>query len=951
MNEDVGNRPSPETAKRFAEYLTKRAAGESLDLSQLLADSPEFEREFLALERAWKSVQDVLEQLGLSPAVTRCLSKSRRRQGGSALNSRERALLEEVVQRLAQRASNFTRYEVEGEVGSGGMGAVMRVWDSDLRRDLAMKVVLDPGETDPDHQLDPRVLTRFIEEAQVTGQLDHPGIVPVHELGVDGEGRVYFTMRLVSGRDLKEIFKLVQTGEDGWSITRATGVLLKVCEAMAYAHSKGVIHRDLKPANVMIGRFGEAYVMDWGLAHVFTNEVRKHKPDDTSTKIYTDLQAALAADQSAQVTLDGDVVGTPAYMPPEQASGDHAQVDPLSDVYSAGAILYHLLSGRVPYVDPNERPSAFDVWKRVREGPPAPIEECNPEAPAELVAICEKAMSREKQDRYVGMSEMADDLRAYLEGRVVHAYETGAIAEFRKWVRRNKALATTLLASIVLITTGSLVASLILADKNKELGTKNIELGKANEKANRNERLATQAAADATRNAVLAQEKADEVLRLSDVTGIADLKQQAETLWPPLPNHQQELEDWLDKANDLSQRLTLHSATLLRLRSRAVSSEPFLFASTEDQWQHDTLAGLVDELRKMLDAEYGLIADVEWRLEFARTIREKSLTSPDARRRWEEAMAYAESSGLYEGVSLTPQLGLLPLGEDPESGLLEFAHLQSGDPALRSTSDELELTEDSGVVLVLIPGDEFLMGSQLDDESAENFSEHANEKEMPPHQVRVGPYFLSKYELTQGQWLRATGSNPSLYGPDVSFGEIDHNLLHPVEQISWNDVTEVAHRLGLLLPTEAQWEFACRAGSRDPWFSGFDRESLVGHANLADASVARAGEAWPTLEDWPEFDDGYPLHAPVGTFLPNKYGLHDMSGNVWEWCRDGFGFYDSPVSGLDSEREATHPQFKVNRGGSYYHTARHARASHRNNSAPETRQNHIGVRLSRELEP
>ncbi len=131
------------------------------------------------------------------------------------------------------------------------------MWDEDLRRNLAMKVILGKGDhiTGETPSVDSKTLGRFLEEAQVTGQLDHPGIVPVHELGLDDQGQVYFTMKLVKGRDLKAIFDLVHEGKEGWTQTRALNVMLKVCEAMAYAHSKGVIHRDLKPANVMVGKY------------------------------------------------------------------------------------------------------------------------------------------------------------------------------------------------------------------------------------------------------------------------------------------------------------------------------------------------------------------------------------------------------------------------------------------------------------------------------------------------------------------------------------------------------------------------------------------------------------------------------------------------------------------------------------------------------------------------
>src|SRR5262249_15892429 len=149
---------------------------------------------------------------------------------------------------------------------------------------------------------------RFLEEAQVTGQLDHPGIVPVHEIGLDQNGRIYFTMRLVQGRDLRQIVELVHEGKDGWNQTRALGVILKVCEAMAYAHSKGVIHRDLKPANVMVGYFGEVYVMDWGLARVVgqadTHDLRLRLNAPALTPVETDRAEEF-------VTLDGEIMGTP----------------------------------------------------------------------------------------------------------------------------------------------------------------------------------------------------------------------------------------------------------------------------------------------------------------------------------------------------------------------------------------------------------------------------------------------------------------------------------------------------------------------------------------------------------------------------------------------------------------------------------------------------------------
>jgi serine/threonine protein kinase len=174
------------------------------------------------------------------------------------------------IESLRSSSNSKQRYALKGEIGRGGMGAILEIFDRDLRRHLAMKVVLgSSGQTGGNKpELESQQLVRFLEEAQVTGQLDHPGVVPVHELGVDADGRVYFTMRLVKGQDLSKVFAKVHEGDPDWSRTRVLGVLSKVCEAMSYAHEKGVVHRDLKPANVMVGRHGAVYVMDWGLARV-----------------------------------------------------------------------------------------------------------------------------------------------------------------------------------------------------------------------------------------------------------------------------------------------------------------------------------------------------------------------------------------------------------------------------------------------------------------------------------------------------------------------------------------------------------------------------------------------------------------------------------------------------------------------------------------------------------
>ncbi len=376
----------------------------------------------------------------------------------------------ELLERLRAQAPGNERYTVQEEIARGGMGVVLKVRDQDLRRTLAMKVALvRRGAVGGDAALpmEPSDLARFLDEAQVTGQLDHPGIVPVHELGLDREGRVYFTMRLVQGRDLRQIIELVHADAEGWSLTKALGVILRVCEAMAYAHSRGVIHRDLKPANVMVGRFGETYVMDWGLAKVLGREdlhnIRPRHEPDSSRADGPARHDQDPGDEAPLRTMDGTTIGTPSYIAPEQARGEVDRVGVRSDVYSVGAMLYHLLCGRAPYSPAHAgvRASPHSVLDRVIAGPPEPLHHVRSGVPAELAAICEKAMARSAERRYADTQAMAEDLQAFLDGRVVRAWRTGAVAELSKWFARNRTVAVAGLTAIVAVVTGLLLVVIV----------------------------------------------------------------------------------------------------------------------------------------------------------------------------------------------------------------------------------------------------------------------------------------------------------------------------------------------------------------------------------------------------------------------------------------------------------------------------------------------------------
>ncbi len=377
-------------------------------------------------ERLDKATSRVVDEHGLldlgavddaPPAATRPLHTAAD-QAVSPSSTAER------LTRLEARAPlGLDRYRMEGEIARGGMGAILRVCDEDLGRPLAMKVVLGQDDTTGSSDtstVNPALLERFLDEAQITGQLHHPGIVPVHELGLDRRGRAYFTMQLVNGRTLDELFRTAHDRGDR-SRARVLETFLKICDTLTYAHAKGVLHRDLKPANVMVGEFGEVYVMDWGLAKV-TGQVDRHdlriRPagnSDTSA-IRTGRTSEVESNpESPLVTMDGSVLGTPSYMPPEQAAGRVEELGPRADIYALGAMLYQFLTGSPPYAGPGGGVDAYTILQRVIDGPPTPVRELAPQTPVELAEICERAMARAPKSRYRSMRALADDLRDFLD--------------------------------------------------------------------------------------------------------------------------------------------------------------------------------------------------------------------------------------------------------------------------------------------------------------------------------------------------------------------------------------------------------------------------------------------------------------------------------------------------------------------------------------------------------
>ena len=353
-------------------------------------------------------------------------------------------------------SNSNSRYQLQGEIARGGMGAILKGRDTDLGRDLAIKVLLDT------HKNNPQVIQRFIEEAQIGGQLQHPGIAPIFELGQFADKRPFFAMKLVKGETLAKLLADRKSAADERG--KFIGIFEQICQTMAYAHSRRVIHRDLKPANIMVGAFGEVQVMDWGLAKVLStggvaDEKRaKQKLQDqsiiqTMRSKGSDIPGAFGSNGSD--TQMGSVMGTPAYMPPEQALGEIDQLDQRADVFGLGAILTEILTGKPPYV-------ADDGTQVYRMASRGKLNECLDRldtcgADADLIALAKHCLELEPADRPKDAGELAQRVTEYQdsvetklrETELQRASEAARVVEQKKRLRVTLALAAAVVTMLL----------------------------------------------------------------------------------------------------------------------------------------------------------------------------------------------------------------------------------------------------------------------------------------------------------------------------------------------------------------------------------------------------------------------------------------------------------------------------------------------------------------------
>ncbi len=839
--------------------------------------------------------------------------------------------------------SRIGPYRIVRRLGRGSFGLVFLAEDVRLARQVALKLLARAGlESDRERAL-------FEREAGIASRLDHPGICTVFDVGRHGIW-TWIAMRYIPGETLAE---RLTAPSDRLTLREILTMIEKVARALDVAHETGVVHRDVKPGNIMVTPDGEPIVVDFGLAR------------DRSIGAPT-------------LTLSGEATGTPAYMSPEQIDSARGVVDHRTDVWSLGVTLYEAVTGERPF----DSPTQAGLFRAILDSePPAPVRD-RKRVGRDLAIIIQTALAKDRERRYESAAGFADDLRRLMTHEPIRARPMGLASRTFRWARRNR-----LVAALLVVVTGLFIGG---------IATTAALLARARTNLEDWERLA-----DGRKLEELERIARDELVPI--VPEKADAMEPwlaaARALVARLDDHRQALESMRRRARpetestrlreerrreqpradlkilDLAiENLRLHRANvervfgtpesrrsadqLLKNRLRVLAQRRaaaaaniaartvFDFDDDRDQLQHDRLADLIAGLERFAFGGPGvpsLLANVEDRLATARGLRARTIDSH--REAWNAAIDRVSRNPLYRGLILREQVGLIPIGCDPSTTLEEFVDGRMGAIPTRDERRQFRVESETAIVFVLLPGGTLTQGAQRDRPTSPQFDPASTADEIPLTTVPLDPFFIGKFEVTQGQWMRWLDDLPSGYEVGASEGGEVVDLRHPVESVSWHDCTYILRAYGFSLPTEAQWEYACRAGTGTPYFCREDE--LFRFANLADMTFDRVVQSRGyKTEAW---DDGRYLHAPVGVFRANGFGLHDILGNVSEWCLDCYGNYAEPARRGDGLRDGADKRYRAVRGSSWIGSAAHARSASRNRTEPGSRGVSIGLRVARAL--
>jgi len=719
---------------------------------------------------------------------------------------------------IANRTLSLGRFQLVGELGRGGMGRVLEVHDPELRRNVAVKVLLDPS------QLEEGQLARFVAEAQLTSQLEHPAIIPVYEMGATADGKLFFVMKKVEGPTLSDLLRDPEAAGRPDDLRRLLGVFLKVCDAIAYAHDRGVLHRDLKPDNIMVGRFGEVLVLDWGVARLVGE-----RSEIVRTAEIDRLQKS--------ATMDGYAIGTAGYMSPEQARGELDTLDPRADVWSLGAVLYQVLAGVPPW--DAETPYEL-VYAAMTSEPPDPRQRAPERSiPGELVALTLSCMHLDRERRPASAAFLAAAVEDFLVGATRRAEGSVYLRVARRaWTRlETLSIEQTRTSERLEALKRELPTWAPLADKAELLAARRRLTALEDELVDAFEDVLSACEQTLSRDPECAPARellADAYmhrLRAAEREGRkADVRRQERRVreFDDRGRH----EEWLEGTGAVSLQTDPHGAEVFAAQ----------LAQDELIWTPGPAQPLGQTPLSAVPLPMG-----SWIL----TVRKpgfRDTTYP----------VHIRRGAHWEG-------GSIPLYTDEEIGA-DWLYVPAGPFAFGG--DE-KANEAGPLRLEHVPG--FFMRRHM--VTMAEYAAFLNDMHWrdPEGAWRMVPREQSGLGGGGQYWNRPPSGEPYEV-PDIDHDGDPWDVNWPASAISWHDATRYAAWFGdrsgveTTLPPEAWWEKAARGvdGRPWPWGDAFD-------PTLCKMRLSRQGRAQP---------------EPVGTFPTDisVYGVRDMAGSMRAWA-------------------------------------------------------------------